>query len=34
MEMKRDNQKVVEALIELQRLLESDVINNAESNPI
>ena len=33
MEMKRDNQKVVEALIELQRLLDSDVLNNAESNP-
>ena len=31
--MKRDNQKVVEALIELQSLLGSDVLNNAQSNP-
>ena len=33
MAMKKDNQKVVDALVELQRLLESDSLNNAESNP-
>ncbi len=33
MDMRRENQKVVEALVELQRLLDSDVLNNAESNP-
>ena len=31
--MKQENQKVVGALIEIQRLLESDALNNAESNP-
>lgn len=33
MNMKQENQKVVGALIEIQRLLESDALNNAESNP-
>jgi len=32
-QMKKDNQAVADALIELQRLLESNALSNAQSNP-